>query len=138
MDALERVAAAGGQLLRVERVPDAPGTGALGFVLTFDVGSVWVLTAEGGTRVGVVPLEAGEDPPERVAADEDEPWWRLLGSPLARVSVISEEPPRESVRLQFRADHQNPRRVRLAPEAETLRVRLEPYAVEAEGDRHVG
>ena len=46
--------------------------------------------------------------------DEQEPWWRVLGNPLVRVSPLSEGVPlSQGLRLQFRADDDAPRIIAL-------------------------
>lgn len=128
MELLERVIAGGGQLLRVENLelPGARGGGreAAAFFLTFDVGRVLVSVEPKSGGLAFLYLEVGDDPPgERVRCDEDEPWWRLLGSPLARAT---EDLERGVVALQFRADTDNPRVVTFRPVDALVRVALEP------------
>lgn len=117
---LGRARDAGAQLLRVERGEGGREGEASGFLLTFDVGRVWLTAGSGGAVVArFVP--GPEDVPGPVEpADEEEPWWRLLGSPLARVGM--EE---SALALQFRPDGDHPRRVRLACHAGRLAAALE-------------
>ena len=48
---------------------------------------------------------------EWVNADEADPWWRVLGSPLSRVLEIDDRTGSSGVALQFRKDDDNPRRI---------------------------
>jgi hypothetical protein len=129
---LGRVAAVSGRLLRVEREPAlagaAPGASAA-LRLTFDVGRLELRSAP-GEELSVEVLEAGAPRhPGLLAADEDEPWWRLLGFPVAR--VLGPDParlPRAALRLQFRRDDETPRVVALSVEGGWLQARLERAA----------
>ncbi|MGH0035872.1 MAG: hypothetical protein ACQGVK_12670 [Myxococcota bacterium] len=117
----ERAAQAGGQLLRVERLPDGGREGlAPAFLLTFDVGRI-LLTVEGGALRGDHLVSQQDVPSGLVDAAEEEPWWRLLGNPLHRVAA-----PRDGgLDLQFRADDANPRVVRLRARGALVSAGLE-------------
>lgn len=131
-DLLGRVAGASGRLLRVEREPAlagaAPGASAT-LRLTFDVGRLELRSAP-GEELSVEVLEAGIPRHSGlIPADEDEPWWRLLGTPLTR--VMEGDPvrlPRAFLRLQFRRDEETPRLVALSVEGGWLMARLERTA----------
>lgn len=133
----ERAAGGGGQLLRVERLPDGAGRKGAGregaegageaeregvgraWLFTFDVGRILV-TAEGGALRGDHLVSAEDVPSGLVDASEDEPWWRLLGNPLTRVGPESPD----GLDLQFRHDDANPRRVHLGIESGHVSARL--------------
>ena len=78
--------------------------------------------------MGSVQLESREGLPEGLSdASEDEPWWRLLGSPMVRVWRAESGPGGSGgLRLQFREDHENPKVIALVPEAERVRVFIDP------------
>jgi hypothetical protein len=109
-ECLDRVIRARGRLLRVERVPLPGPVGARAsssLRLTFDVGILTLRPGEEGSGLEVeIGLGGCSGPGEFVSASEDDPWWTVMGSPLARVQS------RETggVRVQFRGDGENPRR----------------------------
>jgi hypothetical protein len=109
---LGRVAGAGGRLLHVERAP-LPGPGgaqrSARLRLVFDLGVVELRRApDGGLAAGVGALD---DPdPALLDADEEEPWWALLGHPLTRVSAN----PDGSLGMQLRRDEDAPKWVVIA------------------------
>jgi hypothetical protein len=112
---LERVVEARGRLLQVERAPvpgPAGATASSALRLVFDVG---IVTLRPGGREGALEVEIGEAGSARsevfVPASEEEPWWAVMGCPLTRV----EERPTGGVRVQFRAEQENPRRFDLLP-----------------------
>lgn len=115
---LDAVTRQEGRLLRAEIVPLPGRPGARrrrGLVLTFDVGPLLLAPADGGRELLVRPVSE-LDPPagEARSADEEEPWWALLGQELVRARVRLAAGGRcEALELQFRADDQNPRRVSL-------------------------
>jgi hypothetical protein len=115
MDLFERVAEVGGQLLRVDRAEPA-GIGGSGLLLTFDVGRLLVRADPVERHLVVEVAESREDlPGELLPANEEEPWWRVLGSPLVRVTPLSEGTPlTQGLRLQFRADDDAPRIIALS------------------------
>lgn len=125
---LQRAAEARAQLLKVERLASAGGgeeRTAPAFLLTFDAGRVLLRADPTGGALRAVQLEAREGkPPGLVDAAEEEPWWRILGNPLARVW----EEPSGGVRMQFRADDDSPRIVGLERQGGLVRVALEGTA----------
>lgn len=137
IELFERAAENGGRILRVEQLsPPGGSTDASrgpGYLLTLDVGRILVAAnpKTGGLVISQIP--AGEELGVRLLAlDEEEPWWRVVGNPIARVwPVGSDETTRESgaevrgVRLQFRADHENPKLVSLGFDDDQVRVVLE-------------
>jgi len=127
MEVLENAAAARTPLLRVEA---GPGESLL---LTFEAGPVLVRAEP---RVGVLRAELIE--PGNTALrgtailNEEEPWWRLIGSPLFCATAIEEG---GGVALQFRADTDNPRVVEIVSKGAILHVCLR--ALEIDGpSRH--
>lgn len=109
---LERVSDAGGRLLHVERVPVPGPMGARrqsALRLFFDVGVVELRAAAVGLGAEVVDADAAPDA-SFLDADEDEPWWAVLGQPLARVEGLEGRP---GLALQLRPDEDNPRRISL-------------------------
>jgi hypothetical protein len=76
-----------------------------------------------GNQLSLMHFENRDDLPSGLErADEDEPWWRLVGNPLTQVGAG--EDPRNSIRLQFRKDDDNPRTITLVREGEIVRIRL--------------
>ncbi|MDP6978785.1 MAG: hypothetical protein QF570_09320 [Myxococcota bacterium] len=127
MERLNRVVEAGGRLLKAERVGGAGPGIAPAFLLTFDVGRLLIEVDSVAGRVHSVHIESAEEIPKDLElASEDEPWWRIMGCPLARVSAG--DVGAQGLRLQFREDHDNPRIVALIPSGADVQVRLEPLA----------
>jgi hypothetical protein len=115
LDVFDRAAAGGATLLRVERIPAAHENTAAAFVLTFDVGFVLVQTDAATGILEAVHLEdRTEFENELLDASEEEPWWRLLGCPLAKSQPASDA---SFVRLQFTIADARPRTLRLASSA---------------------
>lgn len=127
MERLTRVVEAGGRLLKVDRVGGKGAGLATAFLLTFDVGRLLMEAdlAAGGVR-SVVIEGVEEVPPGAEDVSEEEPWWRVVGCPLAR--VWAGEVGAQGWRLQFRADHENPRIVSLQPSGSELQVTLDPMS----------
>jgi hypothetical protein len=124
-ETLGRVIEAKGRLLRIDRAPLAGPAGARAssaLRLTFDVGVITLRPggSEGGLRVEVgTPPEAGS--PQLVAGSEEDPWWRVMGCPLAR----AERRPGGGLLLQFRGDEENPRRFALLPRRGGIEVSVD-------------
>ncbi len=123
MDTLERAAEARGKILKVEQVDGGPAPGLL---LSFDVGRVLVVldALRGGLDAQHVETR------EAVAGElvdllEEEPWWRVIGSPIVR--VWPDDRTREW-RLQVREDDQNPKIIVLRHEVGVLRAFEAPMA----------
>jgi hypothetical protein len=127
---LERAAEARGKILRVEADRAGASVGIL--ALTFDVGRVVVTPSEGGLQI-----EHLEDPasmPDGLGVlDEEEPWWRLLGSPITAAWPGGVE---EGVgarglgslmvlKLRFREESENPRVIQLEATGNSIRISLE-------------
>lgn len=117
MDTLERAADAKGKILRVERIDGGPAPGTL---LTFDVGRVLVTLDATGGRLASRHVEASEElAGDAIDLAQEEPWWRVVGNPIVRVSA---DDGRGEWRLQFREDDQNPKIIVLRHEAGGLRA----------------
>jgi hypothetical protein len=127
MEILERVAAAGTQLLRAELQPSGgAGDGVAALLLTFDLGRVLLHVDPATGLLAEHLLDAGDaTPPALEVADEEEPWWRVLGSPLVRALEINPGQGVLGVALQFRQDADNPRRIAILARGEGLTVQLQ-------------
>lgn len=110
----ERVREQGGRLLRVTADAGADG-GLEALSLTFDVGTVRV-TAQGTALRAEVFADRGGEAGSN--ADEEDPWWTVLGNPLHRASEHD-----GGLLLQFRADADSPRILRLDAEDGRVCVR---------------
>lgn len=83
--------------------------------MTFDVGTV-VFRAEGALlRAEAHPAGEGE---AATNADEEAPWWTVLGNPLTRVHVHE-----KGLLIQFRADAESPKILVLQAADGAVRVR---------------
>lgn len=123
MERLVRVVEAKGRLLKAERIGGRGGSLAAGFLLTFDVGRLLLEVDSAGGNIRSVIVEGVEEiPPGAEDASEGEPWWRVLGSPLAR--VFAGDVGAQGLRLQFRSDHENPRFITLQPSGSEVQVSL--------------
>lgn len=111
IELFERARDAEAKLLTVERLP-APGqpneeSVGVAVLLTLDAGCILVSAVPAAKKLHAMQLEDKEDAPSgTVSAVEEEPWWRLLGAPLAGVWA---EDAGAAVRLQFRNDADSPR-----------------------------
>lgn len=124
IELFERARDAGGRLLSVERLPgvDADEQVSAGLVLVFDVGRILMATDGATGRLHALHLEDAEEVPSAaVSAIEDEPWWRLLGCPLASASV---EDDGRVLRLGLRIGDEVGRFVTLTAEGEAVRTAL--------------
>lgn len=134
---LGEVTGQGGCLLRAEVVPAprAPAGLCRGVVLTFDVGVFIVEPAPDGRELRVAPLRSEHSPgDEGLPADEEEPWWALLGQPLVRARErLAPDGTRASVDLQFRPDDANPRVVALSLAEDALRISARSGVLDATG-----
>ena len=111
---LGRVSERGGRLLRTT-VDRAAGGGLSTLAFTFDVGTVALRAADGDLIGAAHPAGQGE---AGTNADEDDPWWTVLGNPLHRIHAHE-----EGLLLQFRADADSPKILLLRPEGDSVRVR---------------
>ncbi len=129
IELFERAIRGGGQLLSAEVCPLGGRTDRVSaLMLTFDLGRIAV-SAEPTTGSLVVDYVESSDqaPPGLEDAGEAEPWWRLLGSPLARTWAAGSGH-EGAVCLQFRAADQSPRVVTLEPGGGGVSIRLEALA----------
>lgn len=126
IELFERTVRGGGQLLKAEVCPIGGRSDRVSaLLLTFDLGRIAV-TVEPLTKALVVEYveDSGGVPPGLEDAGEEEPWWRLLGSPVAHFWSIGPEH-EGAVRLQFRADDQAPRIITLSPLGGCVAIDLE-------------
>lgn len=129
MELFRRVAEAKGRLLRVqcykERGRKAPDR-VSGLLLTFDVGRILVWAeaeATDGEELSYMHVQDTEDLAGGLSLlDEEEPWWRVLGSPLFRVWARRDPP---GVRLQFRPDDSNPRFIELGRKGRLVEITMD-------------
>jgi hypothetical protein len=126
IELFERVAEVGAPLLKVDLRPEKQDASRLSaLLLTFDVGRLLVRPDPRREELSIDVVVAGAPPPAGLVDGlEEEPWWRLLGSPVARVWTV-EGGLRGGVCLQFRADDDAPRIVTLEAQGASLAVRLE-------------
>ncbi len=116
-EVFQRVVEAKGCLLRVTREP-LPGGGeqlARAFVLVFDVATLAIRC-----EAGELAVEAIEPGPARgVSADQDDPWWSILGNRPAKALA------REggALLVQFREDRESPKLLLFSPRGAAVAVR---------------
>ena len=113
--ALERWVQGGARLLRVERAPlrsTLDTRRALLLMLTFDRGRLVIGCGGDGLELAV-PQSEEEVPENLLPADEDDPWWTLMGTGLRDASDESDGSRCAALHLRFRPDHENPRLVTL-------------------------
>jgi hypothetical protein len=105
------------RLLRVERVPARGKRSPLrahGLMLLFDR---LQLSVRADAETGALEVAASGAPllEDALRADEDEPWWMLLGTSLVAAWQTTDDKGASSrLELQFREDGANPKIVRLA------------------------
>ncbi len=132
MDLFERVVSAHGRLLRVEQYADPAKRDSRlvpGLLMTFDVGRILVWGSAKAAKLLLEHIPNPDELPSRlVRLDEKEPWWRILGSPLAAVQSTDDKP---GYRLQFRENDRNPRTVSLTLEGDRIRIGLEKASIES-------
>ena len=115
MEVLEKAAAARTQLHRVEMGPGQS------LWLTVEAGRVQLRAEPRLAELQVEVVEPGNAPAPVTVLDEEEPWWRVLGSSLFRVATIED---RGGVALQFRSDDDNPRIVEIVPKGAILHAKI--------------
>jgi hypothetical protein len=114
---IEPLARESARLLRVE------AHGPQKCVLRFDRGALEISVSGHGLEIGVTPHALLPDLDVEVL-DEEEPWWTVIGAPLAGAwSSIDTEGRRVKLELQLRRDDQNPKRIALEPREGSLDVR---------------
>jgi hypothetical protein len=126
IELFERAAAAHAVLLAAQRLPGAAGADreqvGAAFLLTFDAGRILLSAQPETDGLHALQIENDEDLPSGlVDAQEEEPWWRVLGSPLARASA---EDTGGCLRLQLREDADSPRTIEIVLRGESLRASL--------------
>lgn len=126
IELFERAADANAQLLEALVCAESGDAAKLSLLLlTFDVGRILIRPDPERESFSIEVIAAGAPlPPGLVNAAEEDPWWRLLGSPLARVWE-PEGALHSRVCLQFRADGQSPRVVTLEAQGASVSIRLE-------------
>ena len=137
IELFERVAEARGRILRVEQlVPEGGGSNpacGAGYLLTFDVGRILVApdAATGGLRLALVE-ERGDLPEALLPLEEEEPWWRVVGSAITRAwpattgaGAAASGGEVDAVRIQFREDEEDPKVISLSFEGGAVRVTTE-------------
>ncbi len=130
LEILERIAAAGGRILRAEA--DEPGATSAVFALTFDVGRVVVRSGDEGLLI-TQASDREEMPEALIGLDEEEPWWRLAGQPLTAAwpGGVEEGVGAKGLhslmvlKMRFRAESDNPRILCLEAAGRSVRVSLE-------------
>jgi hypothetical protein len=125
MDVFENAAGASAQLLKVERLGSAGDDAtplSAAFLFTFDVGRA-LLSAEPaqGRLVATAIPDPEAIPGGLVDASEEEPWWRLLGCSLARVTP---GPDGAFMQLEFRISGGSTRRLDLGLAGGAIRAAL--------------
>jgi hypothetical protein len=124
MERLERVAEAGGRLLKAERLNTVSDRLAGSFLLTFDVGRLLVEVMPEAGKIRTVAIEGVEDIPSGAEdASEDDPWWRVIGFPLTRVAAG--DIGAQGLSIQFRADNENPKIITVRPSGSEVQVSVE-------------
>jgi hypothetical protein len=122
IELFERVAESDGRLLRAEQLVDAAAqevdpARAPAFLLTFDVGLILVAAnpAEGTLLLRRVEA-ASELSAQTVRVDEEEPWWKVIGNPIARAwpgvdgtGATGQGAALYELKVQFREDGENPK-----------------------------
>ncbi len=128
MERLQRAAEARARLLKAERLGRETSGATPGFLLTFEEGRLLIRVEAASGEVHSVFLESREGLAEGLFdAGEDDPWWRVMGSPLTR--VWAGESPRgdpQGMRLQFRDDQDSPRIVALVADGNRIRAFIDP------------
>lgn len=141
MELFQRAVEAGGRILKAEQLVESGGLAdpehGIGYLLTFDVGRILVLPDREHACLVLRRVESEAEVAEVKLASlvEEEPWWRILGDSLARVwpggrgeGALSEAGAPDEIRLQFRADDNNPKVVALGYQAGKIRVgETEPH-----------
>jgi hypothetical protein len=101
------------RLLRVDRVPLAgigPGDRSSRVALSFDVGCLTIERVEGEAPLRVAFGGEAPEADDSVRADEEPPWWTVLGQPMVHAwALSSEEGERVELVVQFRHDGENPK-----------------------------
>ena len=139
IELFERTADAGGRLLRAEQLVSADASLSSnrgpGFLLTFDVGRILVAADTAQAQLLLRQVESAEalSVVKLRSLDEEEPWWRLAGNPLTRAwpggvgsGAASPSAEVDEIRLQFRADQENPKVISFRYDAGAVQIALDP------------
>jgi hypothetical protein len=121
---LDRARDGQAKLLAVERLPSTGGDEQLAaaFLLVFDAGRILVAGDAAAGELCAMHIDDEDAAPSGLQSSlEDEPWWRVIGSPLCGAWAESDG---RVLRLQLRADADAPRFVTLALEGESVRSAL--------------
>jgi hypothetical protein len=131
--ALQEICAQRPRLLRAERLPPRAVRSVLRarlLLLSFDrlqlsvrpdVGTRSIELATGASLAGVLE--------DLIRADEEEPWWMLIGAPLvAAWRTPATDDVEGRVDLQFREDGSNPKIVGLQLASGQIRISAQPKA----------
>ena len=127
IELFERAVRGGGQLLNAEVCPLAGRSDRVSrLLLTFDLGRIDVSVDPVSQRVRADFVASPDEAPPGVEdARQEEPWWRVLGSPLA-CTWEGGAGHEAKLCLQFRADDQSPRVIALEPDGGSISICLEP------------
>jgi len=116
-------------LLRPERVP-VSGAGpmrAQALQLTFDRAQLRIEPDVTGEALSVALLGAARSAPEgAVLADEDEPWWALMGNPLVAAWAEPSATAPRRIELQMRDDGSRPKLVTIEMREGQLHIGARP------------
>ena len=121
--ALEALTAVPGRLLRAAGVPAGEACWRE-LLLTFDVATLHVSLSDESGELRVELGAVASDPPDGLEpADEEEPWWAVLGNPCVH-AWQSRDPSgrRVALALQLRDDGENPRILSFVPVDGRVRV----------------
>ena len=127
IELFERAVEAKARLLRVARFR-GEGAGSTGLLLSFDVGQIAVepLAAD-DAGLAVSHPESADSPPQQLEPlDEEEPWWRLLGSPLTAVFPGTDGASLREIGLRFREPEGAARVVTLVTRGHSVAAILDP------------
>ena len=123
--ALREICAQRPRLLRVERVPSRAARAAQRsrvLLLSFDRLQLSLCPDDEDEAVAIaVHTAAAPLLEDTLRADEEEPWWMLLGAPLVAAWKTS-----AALELQFRDDGSNPKIVSVELADGQLRARAQP------------
>jgi hypothetical protein len=122
----EKAAEADARILKVDQLMESgadptPEQG-IGYLLTFDVGRVLVLPDREKACLALREVPSAEEIEEiqLLSLSEEEPWWRVMGQSLTGAwpgargeGASSSAGDPDEIRLQFRADEENPKVISL-------------------------
>ena len=122
IELFERAAQTEARILKAEQLVEqgsepSPEKG-VGYLLTFDVGRVLVLPDSQNACLALREIKNTEDleAVQLLSLSEEEPWWRVMGQRVTRAwlgsqaeGAMSPGSMPDQVRLQFRADTDNPK-----------------------------